>query len=155
MLFRSPAVSIPSFDVQVYIPASGRVTYLQLFYTTSSTPTSSDWFLLWQVNLSSDQVYTNNTYYTFTNMFLPAATYYFGYKVGNETSVSQISSKSVSFVWNPVGMSGFSGFSGYSGYSGKSGISGFTGPRTATGFVYYELSSSSAPSAPKIGRAHV
>lgn len=145
-----PAVSIPSFDVQVYIPASGRVTYLQLFYTTSSTPTSSDWFLLWQVNLSSDQVYTNNTYYTFTNMFLPAATYYFGYKVGNETSVSQISSKSVSFVWNPVGMSGFSGFSGYSGYSGKSGISGFTGPRTATGFVYYELSSSSAPSAPTL-----
>lgn len=144
-----PAASIPSFDVQVNIPATGRVTFITLFYTTSSSPTAADWFVLDRGTLANGAAFNNSTTYTFLNEFLPAGTYYFGYLVGNPQGQTAISVKSAALVWNPVGMSGVSGFSGYSGYSGLSGTGG-TGPRNATGFVYYELASPTAPSAPSL-----
>ena len=36
-----PSAAVPSFDVQVTVPLSGRVTYIELFFTTSASPTLS------------------------------------------------------------------------------------------------------------------
>jgi hypothetical protein len=56
----------------------------------------------------------NGTTYTFANITLPAATYYFAFTVGNETATSAKSANSSAFVWNPVGMVGPTGDSGLS-----------------------------------------
>jgi hypothetical protein len=59
----------------------------------------------------------NGTTYTFANITLPAATYYFAFTVGNETATSAKSTNSSAFVWNPVGMVGPVGPTGDTGLS--------------------------------------
>ena len=142
--------NIPYFNVQVFVPVTGRVTNGTLYYTTVATPSGSDWKVWANVQTANSLPVPNNSYYTFVDVVLPAGTYYFAYTVGSGTSLSTLSPISAGFVWAPVGMSGVSGYSGASGYSGFSGSSGTgaTGPRTATGQLYYANSSSTAPAAP-------
>jgi len=142
--------NIPYFNVQIFIPVTGRVTNSTLYYTTVATPSGSDWKVWSNAQTANSLPAPNNTYYTFVDIVLPAATYYFAYTVGSGTSLSSLSPISAGFAWAPVGMSGVSGYSGASGYSGFSGSSGTgaTGPRTATGQLYYANSSSTAPAAP-------
>lgn len=104
-----PTATIPHFDVSVSIPATGRVTTVSLFYTTSATPTATDWKLLQTAETTNAQPITNSTSYVFANQSLPAATYYFGYIVGNEISQSVLSALSSSFVWSPTGLVGTNG----------------------------------------------
>lgn len=120
------SASFPHFDVQVYVPATGRVLFGNLFYTTSASPSSSDWKLLTTASTSNSQPVTNGTYYTFANQVLGAGTYYFAYLVGNEISQSTLSPISTSFVWTPIG--------GSTGPTGPTG-SGTTGPTGATGLA--------------------
>lgn len=127
-----PSASVPTFDVQVTLPTIGRVTFIRLFYTTSSTPTSADWKLLDTYVTSNSQAIANGSTYTFADESLPSGDYYFGFLVGNETGQSAISVPSFIFSWSPAGSAGP------------------TGPRTATGYVYYRLSSQTAPSAPTL-----
>lgn len=101
-----PAVQIPSFDVAVTVPTTGRVMWIELFYTTSAVPTTADWKSLMVATQSNSQPFTNSSTYTFLNQVLPAGTYYFGYKVGNENGQSVISGVSAALVWNPVGIAG-------------------------------------------------
>jgi len=142
--------NIPYFNVQIFIPVTGRVTNSTLYYTTVATPSGSDWKVWSNAQTANSLPAPNNTYYTFVDIVLPAATYYFAYTVGSGTSLSSLSPISAGFAWAPVGMSGVSGYSGASGYSGFSGSSGTgaTGPRTATGQLYYANSSSTAPATP-------
>jgi len=142
--------NIPYFNVQIFIPVTGRVTNSTLYYTTVATPSGSDWKVWSNAQTANSLPAPNNTYYTFVDIVLPAATYYFAYTVGNEKTSTPLSPISAGFAWAPVGMSGVSGYSGASGYSGFSGSSGTgaTGPRTATGQLYYANSSSTAPAAP-------
>lgn len=122
-----PSASVPYFDVTVTIPTTGRVTTGSLFYTTTPTPSSTDWKLLDVAVSSNSQPVVNGSTYTFTNQILSSATYYFAYTVGNEIGNSGLSALSSAFVWGPVGM---------------------TGPRSSSGYIYYGLSSATAPAAP-------
>ena len=145
-----PSASVPNFSVSVYIPVTGRVTFANLFYTTSATPTAADWRLLGSASTSNSQPVTNNTYYTFENQILSAGTYYFAYIVGNDVGQSILSASSTAFVWSPVASVGPTGPTGSLGPTGASGGTGDTGPRSASGFVYYALSSATAPASPTL-----
>jgi hypothetical protein len=99
--------AIPNFAVTTTIPTVGRVTYVNLFYTTSTTPTATDWKLLSAENLVDGNAYTPGSSLIFNNQVLATgttttATYYFCYIVGNENTKSLQSPTSASFTWNPV-----------------------------------------------------
>ena len=101
-----PSASSPNFSVTCYVPATGRVTFGNLFFTTSATPTSADWNLLANASTSDSQPVANNTYYTFSNLTLGEGTYYFAYLVGNQLSQSTLSASSLAFVWTPQSVVG-------------------------------------------------
>jgi hypothetical protein len=96
-----PYISVPSFDINVAIPTTGRVTYVILYYTTVSSPSATDWKVLDQQSLSNGQVYAGGTTITFPHYTLPASSYYFAYVVGNEVAQSSLSPVTTAFVWNP------------------------------------------------------
>jgi hypothetical protein len=146
-----PSATVPNFSVSVFIPVTGRVTFGNLFYTTSATPTSADWRLLATASTSNSQPVTNNSYYIFQNQILSAGTYYFAYLVGNDISQSALSTKSTAFVWSPIGGTGPTGPTGTTGATGPTGTAGDvgdTGPRNAQIYFYYNINQSSAPTAP-------
>ena len=146
----------PNFDVQVYIPMVGRVTTGTLFYTTVSTPSPSDWSTWVTSTTSNNQQVANNSYYVFSDLVLPAATYYFAYTVANDKTSSSLSPISTAFVWVPVstgatGPTGPTGSTGPSGPSGPTGTTGATGPTGIQGnsfreAYYTQSQSASAPS---------
>jgi len=103
----NPASTIPNFNVSISIPSTGRVTYAELYYTTSSTPTATDWKLLSSANLIDGQPINPGSTYIFSNQVLPTGsstsqTYYFSYIVGNDLAKSTRSSIGTSFAWSPV-----------------------------------------------------
>jgi hypothetical protein len=112
-----PSATFPHFDVQVFVPVTGRVTWSNLYYTTSATPTASDWSWLSSANSVNSVPVANNTYYTYANNVLGAGTYYFAYNVGNDIGQSVLSTKSTAFVWAPVG-----GTTGPTGPTGQAGL---------------------------------
>lgn len=106
-----PSDAVPSFDVQIAIPTTGRVTFGTLFYT--STPADSlSWKVLNTATSPNNTPVPNGTNYTFLNQVLPAGTFYFTYTVGNEIASSQKSSNSSAFVWSPTGATGPAGENG-------------------------------------------
>jgi hypothetical protein len=124
-------VSVPYFNVVVAIPATGRVTFVNLYYSTTATPTASDLKLLFTASSSNSQPFTNSSSFTFGNQILPSGTYYFGYLVGNEVGQTQISPLSASFAWMPTGTVGpFVDISGVTTFS-KTSSNVYT-PSTAT-----------------------
>jgi len=146
-----PSATIPNFSVTVFVPVTGRVTFANLFFTTSATPTAADWQLLTTATTSNSQPVTNNSFYTFTNLTLNTGTYYFAYLVGNDVGQSTLSTKSTAFVWSPVasaGPTGATGPTGSLGPTGASGAVGDTGPRNAQVYFYYNTGQASAPTAP-------
>ena len=93
--------TIPSFSVQIALPSSGRVTQISLFYATTPTPTVAD-FTVWGSELpSNSQPFTPGSTVEFSNINLPADTYYFGYKLSNDTYQSALSPLSTNFSWSP------------------------------------------------------
>jgi len=93
--------TIPHFDVVCGVPATGRVTEITLFYTTVSSPTTTDWEV-WSVQtLANSQPFAPSTNLVFQNINLPTSTYYFSYKVANELGGSALSATSTSFSWSP------------------------------------------------------
>ena len=98
-----PSASIPYIDVTVNIPTTGRVMFVDLYYSTVAVPTAADWKLLFTATSSNSQPFTNSSSFTFSNQILPANTYYFGYIVGNEFGQTKISPISASLVWGPTG----------------------------------------------------
>jgi len=103
-----PSDVVPSFDVQVTVPTTGRVTFGTLYYTTTPADPLS-WKVLNIVTSPNNTPVTNGTTYTFTNQVLPAGTFYFTYTVGNENATSQKSSNSSAFVWGPTAAAGTAG----------------------------------------------
>jgi hypothetical protein len=118
-----PSATIPYINVQVFIPTTGRVTFGSLFWTTSATPTSTDWKLVTTATTTNNQPVTNGTYYTFANITLNTGTYYFAYNVGNDITTSILSPISAALVWNPVAGAGPTGATGPTGTTGGSGDS--------------------------------
>ena len=93
-----PNASVPSFDVQVTIPALGRVTNVKLYYRTAST----SYAILDTTNRSNTQPFVNSSTFVFANEVLPNDTYIFAYSVGNDVGQSAISSASSNLVWNAL-----------------------------------------------------
>ena len=106
-----PSDAVPSFDVQVSIPATGRVTFGTLFYSINPSDPLA-WKVLDSASSPNNTPVTNSTNYTFANQVLPAGTFYFTYTVGNEIASSQRSANSAAFVWSPTGASGPAGTNG-------------------------------------------
>lgn len=131
----SPDSAIPNFSVQTYVPATGRVTTIELYYTTVAVPLNTDWILLTSANSISTAPITPNTNYVFQNLVLPTGAdstkvYYFSYTVSNEIATSLKSPISAAFSWTPVAPIGpFVDISGFTSFSKSSGV--FT-PATAT-----------------------
>jgi hypothetical protein len=128
-----PTDAFPYFNVTTTVPTTGRVTFIELFYTTTATPSATDWKLLLTATSANSQPFANSSSFVFSNQSLPTGTYYFGYIVGNEISQSKISGLSSSFAWNPTG---------------QVGPTGDTGPRNAQVFFYYNAEQATAPTAP-------
>ncbi len=127
----SPSASVPNISVQVFVPITGRVTFINLFFTTNATPSPSDWKLLASANSSNSQPLGNNFTYTFPNITLNTGTYYFAYLVGNEIGQSVLSAASTSFAWNPISNVGpFVDISGFTAFSKST--TGVITPSTAT-----------------------
>lgn len=134
----NPSSAIPNFNVQISIPAVGRVTFGELYYTTSATPTANDWVLLTTAGRIDGEPVTPSTYYTFANQVLPTgasptATYYFSYIVGNDIARSVKSPTSAAFTWTPTASVGPTGPTGSGGVTGPTGDSGV---QTARPVVY-------------------
>ena len=136
-----PAVAVPSFDVQITIPTTGRVTYSDLFYTLNPAD-SSAWKLLASANTTTGAPFTPGATYTFANQVLPTGNFYFSYVVGNNDSSSARSPSSSLFAWVPVGQVG------PEGPPGPTGGTGDTGPRNAQVYFFFSTPQSSAPSSP-------
>jgi hypothetical protein len=127
-----PSATIPYINVQVFVPTTGRVTFANLFWTTSATPTAADWKLVSSASTTNGQPVTNNSYYTFANITLNTGTYYFAYMVGNDVTSSVLSPISSALVWNPVAGAGPTGPTGAS-ITGPTGATGNLGPTGTTG----------------------
>ena len=130
-----PTDAVPSFDVQVSIPATGRVTFGTLFYSINPSDPLA-WKVLDSASSPNNTPVTNSTNYTFANQVLPAGTFYFTYTVGNEIASSQRSANSAAFVWSPTGATGPAGTNGltaltaYKVQSQSSATPTFTTPTT-------------------------
>ena len=134
-----PTATIPYINVQVFIPTTGRVTFGSLFWTTSATPTSTDWKLVTTAATTNNQPVTNGTYYTFSNITLNTGTYYFAYNVGNDITTSILSPISAGLVWNPVAGAGPTGATGPTGTTGGSGLN------SASVYLYNKNTSTTPP----------
>lgn len=138
------SASVPHFDVTVSIPTTGRVIKADLYYTTSATPSASDWKLLATAISSNSQPVTNGSSYVYANQILGAGTYYFAYNVSNDIGQSKLSPISSSFVWSPIAPTGptgptgssITGPTGSAGPTGSSGPTGAAGTKTASPTVY-------------------
>ena len=132
----NPTSAIPNFNVSVTVPASGRVTFVELYYTTAAIPAASDWQLLSTANTIDGTPLTPSSTYVFNNQVLPtgastSATYYFSFIVGNEITQSTRSPISASFTWTPIAPVGpFVDISGFTSFSKSS--SGVITPASVT-----------------------
>lgn len=126
----NPSSPIPNFNVSITVPASGRVTFVELYYTTVAIPSASDWQLLSTASTIDGNPVTPSSTYVFKNQVLPtgastSAVYYFSYIVGNETNRSTRSPISSSFTWTPSSATGPTGPTGPTGTSGAT-VNGLT-----------------------------
>lgn len=143
-----PSASIPSFDIEVTIPTTGRVTYGELFYTTNPSDNSS-WKLIASATTTTGEPVTPGATYTFANQVLPTGSYYFSYVVGNNDASSARSPASSLFNWTPVGQEGPTG---PAGATGPAGSTGDTGPRNAQVYFFFGSPRSTAPPAPTLAQ---
>jgi len=136
----NPVAAIPTFSVTCQIPSSGRVNSLVLFYTTNPTPAITDWKVWGSQTEASGGAYTPSLAIKFPDINLPPATYYFAYRVSNDTATSALSSASLAHVWNPTGIAGPTGPTGTSitGPTGPAvtGPTGASGTQTAAVYLY-------------------
>lgn len=101
-----PNENPPSFDVQVTLPLTGRITWATLYYTTSATPAAYDWKVLRQASAPQGTAAQNGAIYGWTKVSLPVGAYYFTWIVGNEVGQSARSATSSVFNWSPLDVSG-------------------------------------------------
>jgi hypothetical protein len=96
-----PYQATPTFDINVAIPLTGRVTTVTLFYTTVATPTNADWQVLDTQTLANSVPFGNGSVIQFSDYNLAPASYYFAYRVSNDVATSGLSPSSILFNWNP------------------------------------------------------
>jgi len=129
------SATVPEFTVRVVIPSGYRVLEVDLYYQVATSPaglTEAGWILGPTQRTINSQAFVGGTNVDFVLTGLPATpagyTYYFSYILVNEVSQSSRSAY-VGYVWTP-------------------NPTGTQGTRSATGFIYYNTATQTAPSAP-------
>jgi len=130
----TPSAAPPTFSATCTMPSVGRLNFITLYYTTVASPAATDWKVWGSEKRINGQTFTNGSTFKFTNISLAAATYYFGFVVGNEAA-SVISSISTALVWNPTAGAGPTGPTGSAGPTGGTGPTGGGGPTGSAGLV--------------------
>jgi hypothetical protein len=124
---QSPSTSPPTFSVTCLLPTTVRVTTVTLYYTTSATPTQTDWRVWGNQTAPDNNAFGAGVSIKFPNVVVGNSTYYFAFTVANEVSTSQLSATSIAFTWTPVTPTGPTGPTGSAGPTGSSGPTGSTG----------------------------
>jgi len=120
----APSVAPPTFSATCTMPSVGRVTTITLFYTSSATPSATDWKTWGNAILSDGATFTNSSTFKFQNIQLAAGTWYFAFSVENDSAKSTLSAVSAALVWSPTGVAGPTGPTGTSGPTGSTGPTG-------------------------------
>lgn len=127
----APSAAPPTFSATCTMPAVGRVTTITLFYTTSASPSATDWKVWSSAILSNGSTFANSSTFKFDNITLSAASYYFAFSVENDSAKSSLSATSSVLVWSPTAAAGPTGPTGSQGPTGSS----VTGPTGSSGLV--------------------
>jgi hypothetical protein len=127
----APSAAPPTFSATCTMPAVGRVTTITLFYTTSASPSATDWKVWSSAILSNGSTFANSSTFKFDNITLSAASYYFAFSVENDSAKSSLSATSSVLVWSPTAAAGPTGPTGAQGPTGSS----VTGPTGSSGLV--------------------
>lgn len=130
----APSAAPPTFSATCTMPAVGRVTTITLFYTTSASPSATDWKVWSSAILSNGSTFANSSTFKFDNITLSAASYYFAFSVENDSAKSALSATSAVLVWSPTALAGPTGPTGAGGATGPTGAS-LTGPTGSSGLV--------------------
>jgi hypothetical protein len=117
------------------MPAVGRVTTITLFYTTSASPSATDWKVWSSAILSNGSTFANSSTFKFDNITLSAASYYFAFSVENDSAKSALSATSSVLVWSPTALAGPTGPTGAGGATGPTGAGGATGSSGLVGIA--------------------
>jgi hypothetical protein len=143
----APSAAPPTFSATCTMPAVGRVTTITLFYTTSASPSATDWKVWSSAILSNGSTFANSSTFKFDNITLSAASYYFAFSVENDSAKSSLSATSSVLVWSPTAAAGPTGPTGSQGPTGSSvtgptGSSGLVGIAALTAYLVQSQSSS-------------
>lgn len=130
----APSAAPPTFSATCTMPAVGRVTTITLFYTTSASPSATDWKVWSSAILSNGSTFANSSSFKFDNITLSAGNYYFAFSVENDSAKSALSATSSVLNWTPVTPTGPTGPTGAGGATGPTGAS-LTGPTGSSGLV--------------------
>jgi hypothetical protein len=129
----APSAAPPTFSATCTMPTTGRVTTVTLFYTSSATPSATDWKVMSTQVLSNGSIFANGSTVKFENLQIAGNTWYFAFSVANESAKSSLSSTSAPLVWSPTGMAGPTGPGGATGPQGPQGPQGNPGPTGGSG----------------------
>jgi hypothetical protein len=131
----APSAAPPTFSATCTMPAVGRVTTITLFYTTSASPSATDWKVWSSTILSNGSTFANSSTFKFDNITLSAASYYFAFSVENDSAKSALSATSAVLVWSPTALAGPTGPTGAGGATGPTGAGGATGSSGLVGIA--------------------
>lgn len=131
----APSAAPPTFSATCTMPAVGRVTTITLFYTTSASPSATDWKVWSSAILSNGSTFANSSTFKFDNITLSAASYYFAFSVENDSAKSALSATSSVLNWTPVTPTGPTGPTGAGGATGPTGAGGATGSSGLVGIA--------------------
>jgi hypothetical protein len=131
----APSAAPPTFSATCTMPAVGRVTTITLFYTTSASPSATDWKVWSSAILSNGSTFANSSTFKFDNITLSAASYYFAFSVENDSAKSALSATSSVLVWSPTALAGPTGPTGAGGATGPTGAGGATGSSGLVGIA--------------------
>jgi len=131
----APSAAPPTFSATCTMPAVGRVTTITLFYTTSASPSVTDWKVWSSAILSNGSTFANSSTFKFDNITLSAASYYFAFSVENDSAKSALSATSAVLVWSPTALAGPTGPTGAGGATGPTGAGGATGSSGLVGIA--------------------
>jgi hypothetical protein len=101
-----PSNTPATFSVSCTMPTTGQVMSVTLFYTTSATPSPSDW-QVWTTQTNPDSSpFANGSVVKFSNIIVPIGTYYFSFQVANLVGTSIKSPSSTALNWQPGSTAG-------------------------------------------------
>ena len=98
-----PFAAVPSFNVQPYMGSASFATYVEIWYSAFSSPSTSQLFLGGITAIPSNGVpYVVGQTLPTVNLSIPAGNWYLFSRIINPTATSQFSPASTVFSWRPT-----------------------------------------------------